>query len=94
MNAPVDVRRNLHMAYQHIVICGPDETVQAALIAVEDAVADLIEAQRKALAWWGEHKDDTTGDWRSGERSVYVDEPEFVTAARTALARVGSASHD
>lgn len=43
----VDVRRALHMALQHVVICGPDETIESALRAVDDAVAELIEAARR-----------------------------------------------
>ena len=44
MSAPVDVRRNLRMVLQHVLICGPDEAVQRAIQETDDAVAELIEA--------------------------------------------------
>ena len=46
MSAPVDVRRNLRMVLQHVLICGPDDAVQRAIQETDDAVAELIEAAR------------------------------------------------
>lgn len=45
MSAPVDVRANLRMALQHILICCPDETVQKAIEDADDVVAELISAR-------------------------------------------------
>ena len=79
----VDVRRNLHMAYQHVVICGPDETVQAALIAVEDAVAELIEAGRRAEA--------AIMAWRHSGKPAFSELHAAHSGLIVALARVGGA---
>lgn len=42
----VDVRATLRMALQHILIVGPDATVQKAIEDADDAIAELIEADR------------------------------------------------
>lgn len=47
MSAPVDVRRNLRMVLQHVLICGPDDAVQRAIQETDDAVAELIEADKE-----------------------------------------------
>lgn len=47
--APVDVRRCLRMAMQHVLICAPDPTVQKAIEDADAAVAELIDAVAYAL---------------------------------------------
>ena len=43
--APVDVRKNLRMVLQHVLICGPDKTIEQAIREIDDAVAELIDLQ-------------------------------------------------
>lgn len=48
MSERVDVRKNLRIALQHVLICGPDAFVQAAIEQADDAVARLVEAATRA----------------------------------------------
>lgn len=51
------------------------------LLAQHDA---LLSAAKQAMAWWEKHQFDVTGD--RGEYNVFDFQPDFVTAARDAIA--------
>lgn len=49
------------------------------------AAPDLMATAELAMIWWQEHQYDTCGE--RGEWNTYDDEPEFVAAARSAIAK-------
>ena len=80
MSAPVDVRRNLRMVLQHVLICGPDDAVQRAIQETDDAVAELIEADKEYDA----ARKPVVGILHSHERDKWLARMEAAEARRAA----------